>query len=158
MGLFSSIVKIFKPGKENVDKVLDTLDPPITEEPCCANGQCTCGAVEQADELISDILSESTIAAQKEQQLEEERHLEELKQLQKMEQQKLENLIEDVKETTQPERVTVIEKVKETQLTLPLDEKVQSGDGSGPIKLEVDVPPKPKIKRKKKQSRAKRKK
>ena len=41
MGLFSSIAKIFKSSKEDVNKVLDTLDPPATEESCCVSGQCT---------------------------------------------------------------------------------------------------------------------
>ena len=74
MGLLSSIAKIFKPSKDDVNKVLDTIDPPITEEPCCVNGQCTCGAAETADELVSEILSESTLAAQKERQKEEQKH------------------------------------------------------------------------------------
>ena len=70
MGLLSSIAKIFKPSKDDVNKVLDTIDPPITEESCCVNGQCTCGAAETADELVNDMLHASTIAAQKERQKE----------------------------------------------------------------------------------------
>ena len=74
MGLLSSIAKIFKPSKDDVNKVLDTIDPPITEESCCVNGQCTCGAAETADELVNDMLHASTIAAQKERQKEEQNH------------------------------------------------------------------------------------
>ena len=74
MGLLSSIAKIFKPSKDDVNKVLDTIDPPITEESCCVNGQCTCGAAETADELVNDMLHASTIAAQKERQKEEQKH------------------------------------------------------------------------------------
>ena len=161
MGLFSSIAKIFKSSKEDVNKVLDTLDPPATEEPCCVSGQCTCGAAEQADEVISDILNESTIAAQKENQLEEEKRLQILEQLEQKEQQKLEELkheAEAIRDATQPGRVKVVEKPKEVQLPLPEEEGIEDGDGSGPIKFEEDTPPKPTIKRKKKQSRAKRKK
>ena len=156
MGLFSSIAKIFKSSKEDVNKVLDTLDPPATEEPCCVCGQCTCGAAEQADEVISDILNESTIAAQKERQIaeQEQQRIEELKQQQEEEQK---HEFEALRNETQPGRVETVEKPKEVQLPLPEEEEIQDGDGSGPISVKEEAP-KPKAKRKKKQSRAKRKK
>ena len=108
MGLLSSSVKIFKPSKDDVNKVLDTIDPPITEESCCVNGQCTCGAAETADELVSDMLHASTIAAQKERQKEEQNH-EEPK-----------HDFESIRNETQPGRRT--------------NTVLQDGDGSGPIK------------------------
>ena len=156
MGLFSSIAKIFKSSKEDVNKVLDTLDPPATEESCCVSGQCTCGDAEKADEIISDILNESTIAAQKERRIaeQEQQRLEELMQQQEEEQK---HEFEALRNETQPGRVEAVEKPKEVQLPLPEEEEIQDGDGSGPISVKEEAP-KPKAKRKKKQSRAKRKK
>jgi len=123
MGLLSNIAKIFKPSKDDVNKVLDTIDPPITEEPCCVNGQCTCGAAETADELVSEILSESTLAAQKERQKEEQKH-EDL------------NLdFETLRDETQPGRIAATRTVlPDGSLREEREDEQQDGDGSGPIK------------------------
>ena len=118
MGLLSSIAKIFKPSKDDVNKVLDTIDPPITEESCCVNGQCTCGAAETADELVNDMLHASTIAAQKERQKEEQKHD-----------------FESIRNDTQPGRAAVTKTVlPDDTLYEDKDKGQQDGDGSGPIK------------------------
>ena len=47
MGLFSAIKNIFKSSGDD------------TSSSCCADGVCTCGAAEQADEVINELLQDS---------------------------------------------------------------------------------------------------
>ena len=47
MGLFSAIKNIFKSSEDD------------TSSSCCADGVCTCGAAEQADEVINELLQDS---------------------------------------------------------------------------------------------------
>ena len=47
MGLFSAIKNIFKSSEGD------------TSSSCCADGVCTCGAAEQADEVINELLQDS---------------------------------------------------------------------------------------------------
>ena len=44
MGLFSAIKNIFKSSEDD------------TSSSCCADGVCTCGAAEQADEVVNELL------------------------------------------------------------------------------------------------------
>lgn len=46
MGLFSAIKNIFKSSGDD------------TSSSCCADGVCTCGAAEQADEVINELLQD----------------------------------------------------------------------------------------------------